>query len=504
MEGPLTSSAAEEKEGNCARPSTSSSSPPPSPTFAASSSQSAASSSSSSSSLYNRQKRSRGLRLWRRRRRKDESSALGSGGEDDIRDLALPLGMSFAAVVARVLDRKIIDGEKVEAGRLSTICSLAVREAVEDVYGNRFDKFMGNFQKSFSSTLKTLQTIKEETHEEQPTFPSQLRQEVNVFDPPCDQIVVGRQLTRPLSRPRSGFDQSTLTTLERSVVEQARSNDLKALEIGLTMEKLKLKKSELYLSSYASFLERVKISMSVAKSAFQEEKFKSKIQDTRHGDLVKTCLDLLIAGLILMCGLLLYGAYTFSFKRISEATQSCNSVSKEPKQWWIPKQVSSFNSGFLSLRCQVVVISRMCFGVLMILSVAYSAFLRSSSTGTAMPVTFIIIILGAICGAAGKFCVDTLGGSGNCWLFYWETLCLLHFMVNAFPGIIYWVLHGPVIITVHDRRIVMPYWIRKSAFFGTLVLVLPVLSGLIPFASLSEWEDHLVSKLWSLLDGEED
>lgn len=149
----------------------------------------------------------------------------------------------------------------------------------------------------------------------------------------------------------------------------------------------------------------------------------------------------------------------------------------------------------LSLRCHVVIISRMFFGLFLILSVAYSAFLRSSISGAAMPVTFILILLGTACGAAGKFCVDTLGGSGYTWLLYWETLCLLHFLAGVFPSTLYQILHGPVIISPKDGKVMMPYWVRRSAFYAILVMILPGLSGLMPFASLYEWGEHLVSKL---------
>ena len=132
----------------------------------------------------------------------------------------------------------------------------------------------------------------------------------------------------------------------------------------------------------------------------------------------------------------------------------------------------------------------------MILSVAYLGFLRSTASGSTMPVTFIIVLLGAICGTAGKFCVDTLGGSGNIWLFYWELLCLLHFWVNAFPSSLYQILNGPIAISNKDQKRLMPYWTRRSAFYSTLVLVVPVLSGLLPFASLSEWQEHFIENFW--------
>ena len=179
---------------------------------------------------------------------------------------------------------------------------------------------MENFHKSFSSTLKTLRAIKEESCEA-------IKDSNPPIEPPCGQLIV-RETLADVFGQSTRLSHSTLTPFERSVMEQARSNDLKAFEINLTMEKLKLKKSQLYLSSYSNFLEKIKISMGIEKSTFREEKFKTQVRDSKHAELVKTCLDLLIAGLILMSCLLIYGAYAFSFKRISEATLSCSASAK--------------------------------------------------------------------------------------------------------------------------------------------------------------------------------
>lgn len=70
------------------------------------------------------------------------------------------------------------------------------------------------------------------------------------------------------------------------------------------------------------------------------------------------------------------------------------------------------------------------FGTFMIIAIAYLIVQRSASSKQTMPITFMILLLGVICGAAGKFCVHTLGGNGYDWLLYWEALCLLHFFSN--------------------------------------------------------------------------
>ncbi|KAG1363265.1 hypothetical protein COCNU_11G000920 [Cocos nucifera] len=319
-----------------------------------------------------------------------------------------------------------------------------------------------------------------------------------------NQLVVHGHITQQLAHVshgvgNPGLNQSILNTFDRSIMEQTRSNDLKAVELSLIMKKLQMKQSQLALNSYANLLEKIKISMGISKASFKEEKLRNQIQDMKYAELLKSCIDLLVTGLIIMLGFLLYGASIYSYQRIAEATSACTSTFKETRSWWIPKPVASFSSGWLMLRCHFVALTRMSFGLLMILAIAYLLFQRSTMPGPTMPVTFILLLLGVVCGFAGKFCVDTLGGNGYCWLLYWEVLCLLHFFANMFPSAFYHILYGPVSVSQGAKVVRLPYWIRRYIFYSILLLVLPTLSGLLPFASICDWKDHFSEKimLWS-------
>ena len=123
--------------------------------------------------------------------------------------------------------------------------------------------------------------------------------------------------------PRSAVNQSMFSTLEKSVIEQTRSNDLKTFEIGLIMKKLQLKEKQLALHSDLTFLERCKLSMGISKASFKAEKFKNELEETRHAELLKKCIDCLVAGLLIMLASIAYGAYVYSHNRITEATASC-------------------------------------------------------------------------------------------------------------------------------------------------------------------------------------
>ncbi|XP_077213680.1 CPR5 protein [Tasmannia lanceolata] len=439
-------------------------------------------------------------------KRRSPSVFRGGRGENNLESLALPLGMSFAAVIAQVLGRKDAVGEKISADRLSMICTSAVKESLANVFGDKVDYFMRNFEKSFDSTLKTLQLINEAFLNKQGDFsctsdsnirdsPSGIEEiQDNIQYNPSHQLIPHGQTNQQLacvSQSTSVHNQSILSTFDKSVLEQARSNDLKTLEISLIMRRLQLKESQLALSSAANFLERFKLSMGISKASFKEEKFKNQLQDMRHAELLGHCIDCLVAGLLLMLASLTYGAYTYSYKRITDATASCTSSPKGSKSWWLPNPVASFSSGWQLVRCHVIALSRMLFGASMILALAYSLLQRSASCRQTMPVTFIILLLGVACGFAGKLCVDSLGGSGYWWLLYWESLCLLHFVANVFTSVLFNILHGTVTVTKQvEEKIWFPYWIRRVAFYSVVLLFLPVLCGLMPFASFREWKDH--------------
>ncbi|OMO55962.1 putative Protein CPR-5 [Corchorus capsularis] len=458
----------------------------------------------------------------------------------DVESIALPLGMSFAAVVAQVLEKKDVANERLSPDYLSVICTSAVRESLANVFGDKFDCFVRNFEKSFGSTLRTLRlindsskhkekylahrnTVESSTSDEissrtrcyrspvdvkdshsEVDLPCTTQNELNIHEAVQDSIqndsmnrelVISQQVNQlACITPSTGsvVNQSVLSTIEKSVVEQVRSNDLKTVELGLTMRKLKLKETQLALNLESNHLERSKLAMGISRASFKAEKFKNQLEDTRHAELLKKCIDCLVAGLLIMSFFLTYGAYVYSYKRISDATSSCNPL-EESKSWWIPKPMASFNSGLHTLKCQVQVVSRMMFGVLLILAVAYLLMQRSATSKQTMPVTFILLLLGVACGLAGKFCVDTLGGSGYYWLFYWEILCLVHFLSNVFTSVVFFILHGPVNVSPGMRHsTLLPYWIRRSLFYSVMLLVLPSLCGLMPFASLSEWKDHVL------------
>ncbi|XP_044478302.1 protein CPR-5-like [Mangifera indica] len=451
--------------------------------------------------------------------------------------IALPLGMSFAAVVAKVLERKDAAGDRMSIDHLSRICASAVRESLTNVFGRNFDYFARNFEKSFGSTLRTLRLINESSttegyllkdhhvsnsyvpyNEEGCSSNSELHDCHSETDLPTiatrDILTTTEGETEQTSASliykelvlhdqnnqlvcassgsvASAINNNVLSTTEKSVVEQVRSNDLKALELGLAMKRLKLKEAQFALNYDSNHLERSKLAMGISKASFKAEKFKTQLEDMRFGEFLQKCIDCLVAGIVLMSASLSYAAYVFSYKKISEATAACLPLQKESKPWWMPNTVSSFHSGLHTVKCQVQVMSRMIFGFLMILAIAYLLFQRSASSGLTMPITFIFLLFGFACGFAGKLCVDTLGGSGYSWLIYWEILCLLHFFANVCTSPLFVMLHGPVNISQgKEGKTVVPYWARRSMFYTTLLLFLPLICGLMPFATLYEWRDH--------------
>ncbi|KAK7410837.1 hypothetical protein VNO78_01980 [Psophocarpus tetragonolobus] len=583
---------------------------------------------------------------------------------NNVDTIGLPLGMSFAAVMAQVLYRRDAAPESMSPNHLSTMCSSAIKESLVSVFGDKLDGLMRNFEQSFSSTLSTLQLIYESSNsidenklnntkmefvssnltpnqgecsgdivkEDGHAKPShaeiqdksisrdspeevrdnhhmdsigrdsleegghkfhkdsisrdspeevmdnlhhmdsigrdsleegghKFRKDSISRDPPeedgdnfhmnsvnCDSPKEGgdnfhtdsichdspedggdnfHMNSVSLDSPQEGkdnFDMDSVSRdlslyaqsnqmvsfsqisfgsvnnpmvsiVEKSIVEQCRSNDLKTLELGLKMKELKLKEDELALNLDSNNLNRSKLAIGESKQSFKEEKFKTQLEDTRHCELKKKCIDCLITGLFIMSSSLLYGAYVYSHERITEATASCIPSTQESSSWWTPKSVILINSRLHILWCQVQVMSRMLFGVLMIFAVAYLLMQRSTTSSQTMPVTFVLLMLGIGCGYCGKLCVETLGGNGNVWLLYWEILCLLYFLSLCWTSALFRILHGPVTAsqTIKENPI-FRYWIRRFLFYATLLVFLPLFCGLMPFASLDQWKDHFTLK----------
>lgn len=456
-------------------------------------------------------------------------------GERQAEALALPLGMSFAAFANLVLQRKSANGQNVYVDDLAGISASAVKESLANVYGDKLGSFATNFEKSFNSTLKILKLINESA-----SSPHQLDSNNNVAS--CDldrsttdgcsdsdlsaketssatsaayeaiqgssmmnEIVLHeeprrrQQLSRDVSRSSSAMP---LTTFEKALEEQARANDLKSMEIGLTMRKLRLKETELALSYESNNLGKSKLEMNASKAAFRAEKFKTEQEDSRKADTVNKIMDWLVLSVFTMLATMLYGAYIFSQQRIMEAASICEPSEEKTSSWWVPKQVSSFNAEFNILLCRVRVWVQSFFGVLMILVITYFIIQRSSGATAkqTMPVTFIVIFLGIVCGLPGKFCVDTLGGDGKLWLLLWEAFCVLQFVANVFTLAFYRLMYGPVGGRCDNTMV--PYWARRSVFFVVVVLALPVMNGLLPFATYGEWREHWAT--WWAGPGSED
>ncbi|KAG5245264.1 protein CPR [Salix suchowensis] len=476
----------------------------------------------------------------------------GGVGDGDVEAIALPLGMSFAVVVAQVLERKDAAGERMSVDHLSMICTSAVRESLANVFGDKFDFFTRNFQKSFGSTLSTLRLINETSinrgprasiHQnlESSTSNRTIKKRVDCTNSACmedcdsetdllnnsteghthkleqveenisvgcsgQELVLHGQTNQLACAPSSYPLINMYNNMEKSVVEQARSNDLKALEIGVAMKRLKLDEDLLNLTSESNYLERSKLVMGMSRASFKVDKFKTQLEDTRHAELHRKCIDCLVAGLFIMSASLSYSAYVYSYRRIKEATASCSLSHKESKLGWFVRPFSSFNSWLQILTCQVQVVSQMAFGILIILAVAFLLVQRSSTSNRTMPITFILLLLGAFCGFTGKLCVDTLGGSGSLWLLYWEASCSLQFLSIACTPTLFRVLHGPVVRVSQGTKpgTIFPYWLRRLLFYATSLLFLPLCCGLLPFAGPGEWTGHfclLKPNLWTSQNG---
>lgn len=210
---------------------------------------------------------------------------------------------------------------------------------------------------------------------------------------------------------------------------------------------------------------------------------------------------MLLTAVIFMSVCFGYGTYIYSYQRITAVTAACAAATRESKSWWMPNSVSAFNSGLLFFRCHLIATTRISFGMLMILLIAWLILQRSAMTGSNMPITFNVMLLGVLCGFVGRFCVDTLGGDGNVWLVFWEIICCIHLLGNSCPSLLYRVLYGPISVGHRTKVVGLPYWVRRYIFYAVLSLILPCLAGLLPFASLSDWTEHAIEFMKSRFTG---
>ncbi|GAU11610.1 hypothetical protein TSUD_346020 [Trifolium subterraneum] len=273
--------------------------------------------------------------------------------------------MSFAAVMAQM-------------------CSSAIKESLSSVFGDKLDGLTRNFEQSFDSTLNTLRLIYESSSSNELHKLNNMRLEIpsSKISRDCSRDIVKEDgQSGPLSHThaeiidqsisceeevRDNFHMESITrdlalheqsnqmvcfsptssgalvnnpvisTFEKSIVEQCRSNDLKTVELGLAMKKMKLKETELALRYDLNDLQRSKLAVEISKTSFKAEKFKTKLEDTRYGELSKKCIDCLIASLFIMSSSLFYGAYVYNFERINEAAESCAPPEEESSSWWTP------------------------------------------------------------------------------------------------------------------------------------------------------------------------
>uniref|UniRef100_A0A0D9YYR6 Protein CPR-5 n=1 Tax=Oryza glumipatula TaxID=40148 RepID=A0A0D9YYR6_9ORYZ len=362
------------------------------------------------------------------------------------------------------------------------MCTSAVKESLTNIYGDRFDNFMKNFEKSFGSTLRTLHLINETPVYEQDnsrfshedgTSAAEIKlsgadskrpvhdiQESTSLSSMDNQIILhagtDQQLVKlPHNKASPEFDRHILNVFERSLNEQTRSNELKELEIGLNMRKLQLKQSQIALSSYSHMLEKIKISMGFQKASFREEKFRTQMEDTRHAELLRRLIDLLLTAVL------------------------------------VQRLQGNLNLGGCQIQYQLSI--RVSFNS----SNKDVIWHRSAMTGPNMPITFNVMLLGVLCGSVGRFCVDTLGGDGNVWLFFWEILCFIHLFGNSRPSLLYRMLYGPISVTDRTKASDLPYRVRRYTFYTVLSVILPCLAGLLPFASLSDWNELVVEYMKS-------
>jgi hypothetical protein len=73
---------------------------------------------------------------------------------------------------------------------------------------------------------------------------------------------------------------------------------------------------------------------------------------------------------------------------------------------------------------------------------------------------------------------------------------------NGYPSILYRILHDPITTTRGNDVGWLPYWVRRCIFYAVLGFVVPAFTGLLPFASVSDWKDHFSDQMKTFIIGD--
>lgn len=287
----------------------------------------------------------------------------------------------------------------------------------------------------------------------------------------------------------SDFQKVFLNFFERHVQAQEQHNHIKSVEVAHLIKQRILEEEKIQLTSASNDLMREHIELNRSKANFKESTVLEQRANAAHVSFSTTCADELVAGLFVMLISLVHGARKYSFVLLNDLVSTCQPSVKEPHRSsslfhidWLYNSLDSLVEKLQAFVCHITVAGRILIGSIVVAVVASSLLRRSiTSSSQSMPATILIIILGGVCGFAGKLSVDTIGGSGIRWLVAWEIFCMLHALTNCFTPSVYSLLHGSPSST--RAKFGIPFWFRRLSFHIIMVLVLPVLAGQLPFGS---------------------
>ncbi|CAM6008162.1 unnamed protein product [Sphagnum balticum] len=477
------------------------------------------------------------------------SSSVDPVGRFDVKagNLPAPLGNAIATVMAEVLEHERTGQDRLfAADELAKLLEAAMVESLSPIMGSECSSFVDQFKQAFQSTYRLIGSVKVASAKRlvhsgpqgkqstrshkclQDGFPSRTvlgrvaegftngnlkpkyaqDSESTTSDTgiETDEFDLQYDLTEQFERMKFSSDnpevevgrnlqQEFLHWYKKSLAEKQQSNYLKTLELAYQFKRLNLDEEHLHLRSESNLLMRENVSLSREKAEFREMEIQDRKLAVAYDLLSQTCADELVAGLFVMLCALLYGGWNYSYARLVDVISHCQPAVFGPSHSMIPgfnRIVDSLNlmsAQMQMLFCNLTVAVRMFLG-LGIISMVAATLLRKSVTSSsqAMPATILLIILGGLCGVAGKFAVDSMGGSGYHWLLVWESLCVIHASTTCFTPYLYWLLNGAPQHTLDKQQqyyLVNP-WVRHLLFHGCLVLVLPAMAGLLPFAPFRE------------------
>ncbi|CAI5497923.1 unnamed protein product [Closterium sp. Naga37s-1] len=282
----------------------------------------------------------------------------------------------------------------------------------------------------------------------------------------------------------------------RYVTALEERNRLSAAKLSQSALSVSLHAQHLATTDRSNHLMAQKVELSKGEKARREREGRERRGREELAGFARACADELVAGLLVMLVVIGATGWRFAGERLAAGVAACQ-VRHDPALDASSFLGVSFSRPDRSLvtwlrliGCKLTVAGQMLLAFLVASATTYIMLLNNVAAATgagsahSRPATTIVLCLGCVCGYFGFYAVRLAGGDAVVWLVCWEGLCVLH-------AVVAW-------------RKEQLFRVLRIFFHLTLLLLLPVAAGALPFVT---WADvirfigALFSEVWMMAGG---